>query len=171
MLHTLLARQQVVPLYLAGADHPTSQTTTLRALLALAAQVVPMLGAGPNRDANAKLARQHLADNWGLYLLGGKQGGSLLWATGTRGTARQEYLAKHHTGYKWGKGADAVARLVDLGLEYTKSHRVPKHLYPNDQGTIPGVPIPLGLLDDPEDAAGAQVPSDAPCDWPPPGVF
>jgi hypothetical protein len=168
LLRTLLATRVTLPLYLPGQEHPHSQTRTLRALLALAQHTEPpSLGGDSGNGSNALLARQHLADTWGLYLLGGKHDGHLLWATGTRGDTRQEHLAKHHSGYKWGKGSDAVARLLDLGLDRLQT-RVLEHLYPNEPNPIRGVAIPLTLLDGAPDVTQTQEPCDAPCDGPEP---
>ena len=119
-------------------------------------------GIGPGHaDKNANLAREHLAHTWGLYVLGGNAGGRLLWATGRKGDSRQQCIGKHETAGKWAKGTDAVARLVALGLA-NGVHKLPK-VYGLNR-TMRGVPIPLDLLED------AQVPSDAPCDYPP-GTF
>jgi hypothetical protein len=179
MLRTLLATRVTLPLYLPGQDHPTSQVRPLRALLDMAQQSeapLPaanlMAGLRPTQDdssdngRNAQLARQHLAETWGLYLLANTHGAHLLWATGNRGDTRQDYLERHHSGYKWAKGTDAVARLRDLGLT-AGVHKLPT-LYGKNI-SVRGVAIPLALLDDAQPDPGDAQPSpdDAQGDPPP----
>jgi len=150
MLRTVLAFKTQVHLLEDGMDNPTHQTATLRTLLAMAQQLVPTIGSESNADANAKLARKHLANTWGLYLMTGwKHGGHLLWATGSRGAARQAHMANHNTAGKWGKGADARKRLEGLGLVYLDAARLDPKVYPSEGGKLlRGMPIPLPWLDD-----------------------
>jgi hypothetical protein len=172
MLRTVLSFKTQVYQYLDGMDNPTHQTVTLRTLLETAQRLLPTPGSGMHADSNAKLARQHLADTWGLYLMANTHAGHLLWATGGRGATRQGHMANHNTAGKWGKGGDARKRLEGLGLAYTDAVRLDKDHYPKEAGKLlRGVAIPLALLDDAPDVTQAQEPCDAPCGNPPPPVW
>jgi hypothetical protein len=158
LLRTVLAMQTTLHLYLPGVDNPYSQRKSVRWLVELAQHVGPATagGGGSTEDRNGQLAREHLEHTWGLYLLGGKHDGHLLWATGPRGDTRQQRIATHETAGKWARGADAQKRLEALGYPH-KAHKLPIPYGINK--TARGVAVPLALLVEPDT-------SDAPCDPP-----
>ena len=125
--------------------------------------------------ANGLRARAYLWARYGLGICQGDHADHLLWATGAAGKARQVAMGKQDRLQQWAQGSDAKRHLAGLpGVQAVRLRPMPTTAATYGNNSVPptrGLAIPLALLEEAADVAETQVPSDAPCDNPPPGVW
>ena len=171
LLQELLAVPATLQLQELADDNPIATHTTVAGLVAMA-QDGGAMALGP-AAANGMRARAYLWARYGLGICQGDHAGYLLWATGPKNSkARQVAMRRSDVLQQWARGSDAKRHLEGLpGVVAVRLRPLPTAVATYGNSSMPpasGLAIPLALLEEAADAAETQVPSDAPCDNPPP---